>query len=228
MGISFSPIRYVCQYIRPEPVLTLIWQNKVLLVINTRIVPLFVVRSVYSLIDTILPLAIHHQIRLFTPSIAISADGIVWLATFYTLIALANPAENWIGREAAYRVHGIQPVTTTTSSPSTDVENGRQAGDQGNDKPSKWSQRFALLSPFHKHKQYGSTDVREDNSSDQQVPEGSRTATEEGRPAPLPDVAIVHGVAASGTQVYAQTKPMAPAWLLQEAPVGGKVHATST
>ncbi|PVG03283.1 hypothetical protein CPB86DRAFT_779621 [Serendipita vermifera] len=207
----------------------LLLPDQVLLVITMRIVPLFIVRSIYCLIDTTLPLAIHHQVRLFTPSIAISADGLVWVITFYTLIALANPAANWIGREAAHLVHGIRPVEPATS--PTDIENGQAADDQDRQEPNKWSRRIKLLSPFHKHHHYGSTDVREGSPSDQshqRVPEDHRNGPGGGQSAPLPDVAIINGVAAGGNQVYAQTHPMAPAWLLQEAPAGGKVQVTST
>ncbi|CAG8537440.1 12150_t:CDS:10 [Acaulospora colombiana] len=192
----------------------LLLPDQVLVVITTRIVPLFIVRSIYCLIDTILPLAIHHRIRLFTPSIATSADGLVWVITFYTLLALANPAANWIGREAAHLVHGIRPVEPATS--STDVENGQVVNDQEHHEPNKW--RFKLLSPFQKHHQYGSTDVREGDSPDQshhRVPEERYNGPQDGRPAPLPDVAIINGVAGGRTQVYAQTHPMAPAWLVQ-------------
>ena len=77
-------------------------------------------------------------------------------------------------------------------------------------KVSRWSR---LISPLRPHRTYGAVDEESARPEEQQEQPASE---------PIPDVAIVQGVAASGTQLYAQTGPMAPAWLLQDVAVNGK------
>jgi hypothetical protein len=160
------------------------------------------------------------KVRILTPSLTISADGFIWLIAFYNLSTLAHPDDNWIGQDSTHLVHGIAQIEEGRSStvPGEEEENAH-GGEQSVKKPSRWSR---LLSASRPHRTYGSThDEGNDTSlanADQAVEEVVTTR----RDGPLPDVAIVHGVAASGTQVYAQTGPMAPAWLINDVAVDGK------
>lgn len=168
-------------------------------------------RSSYTVLDAILPL-VHPQIRILTPSLTISADGFIWLVIFYNLAILTQPEENWIGQEAAGRVRGLEAPSPTP------------ALREDEDPPRKATRWSRLLSPFHRN--YGAT--TSDNGNADATERGLNQDGEETAPAQVEDgrgqrdVAIVHGVSAGGTQVYAQTGPMAPAWLLQDVAVNGK------
>lgn len=189
----------------------LLLPDKVLLALNTRITPVFLFRSSYTVLDAILPL-VHPRIRILTPSLTISADGFIWLVIFYNLAILTRPEENWIGQEAAGRVRGLEAPSPTP------------ALREDEDPPRKATGWSRLLSPFHRN--YGAT--TSDNGNADATERGLNQDGEETAPAQVEDgrgqrdVAIVHGVSAGGTQVYAQTGPMAPAWLLQDVAVNGK------
>lgn len=148
--------------------------------------------------DAILPL-VHPQIHILTPSLTISADGFLFLVVLYNLATLVHPEENWIDQESTHLVRGMPDVRPEVEPDAEPVQ-----------KSSRWSR---LISPLRPHRTYGATDE-----------EGSRPVAQETESNEVPEVAIVHGVAASGTQLYAQTGPMAPAWLMQDT-VNGKAGA---
>jgi hypothetical protein len=170
---------------------------------NTRIAPLFLFRSTYTVIDAILPL-IDPKVRILTPSLTISADGFIWLISFYNLSSLAYPDDNWIGQDSARLVYGIAQIEEGQSNMVAREEENTHNGGQSVKKPSRWSR---LLSPLRPHRTYGSTHDERNGTSHANTDEAGEEVITTRQDGPLPDVAIVHGVAAGGTQVYAQTGP---------------------
>lgn len=199
----------------------LLLPDKVLLALSSRITPFFLLRASYTLIDTALPLLFRNPIiRVLTPSLAFSADGLVWLIIFYNLYNLCHPPENWIDQGAAHLVHGVHPVAIPedTSSPTTQTNNAGGNMESSGGQANTWSR---LLSSFTSQRRYGATNDEERGRTNLHIegpesPPSPRSPMPTGKNPQTPDVAIVHGVAASGTQLYAQTGPMAPAWLLQD------------
>ncbi|KAG8820456.1 hypothetical protein FRC19_008867 [Serendipita sp. 401] len=229
----------------------LLLPDKVLLGLSTRITSFLFLRAAYSIIDTALPLIFRNaSIRVLTPSLTYSADGFIWLIVFYNLYNLAHPAENWIDQQAAHLVRGFQSVSivntdSTQYRDAVDVEAGspERVSHETSDEQTKATRWSRLLSPFKTHRTYGAAgDHNPEQPRDyhsQPNPEGTRaesgpspnTATEDEQRQHAdsqPEVAIIHGVSASGTQVYAQTGPMAPAWLLQDVVVNGQAGAAYT
>ncbi|KAG8809594.1 hypothetical protein FRC17_003372 [Serendipita sp. 399] len=231
----------------------LLLPDKVLLGLSARISPVLLLRAAYYLMDTALPLLFRNAaIRILTPSLTYSADGFIWLIIFYNLYNLTHPPENWIGQEAAHLVRGFQPVSEDSNrdaSPNGEVRDLETGSPEGADleapadpkKASVWSR---LLAPLKSHRTYGAMEDRNstqsnDHSSDPR--EGNAEAQSRQHPdadaedrqrshdgTSLPEVAIIHGVSAGGTQVYAQTGPMAPAWLLQDVVANGRAEAACT
>lgn len=73
------------------------------------------------------------------------------------------------------------------------------------------------------HRTYGSTHDEGNGTSHANTDQAVEELVTTRQDGSLPDGAIVHGVAASETQVYAQTGPTAPAWLMNDVTVDGKL-----